>query len=298
MVGEHIHWYLTNRCNLDCDYCFKPKFSHTENESRNVNLAHILANSSVTKVTLGGGEPTLVRNLIEVIHILKQGGKYVSLHTNGLLLDDRIISELEVDDIALPIDSTDRKTQKELRGEKFAIDQIQHVASTILKKDIRLGYHTVFTAINHQNIPEIYDLIRTNRFSYWRIYEFNDELADAGGSQKKLITRLEHIDKLRGTGTPERGYTDCLLAQFLLVEQKMKKHDDLRIQFVGRRDKSEPYAFLDNYGNVSYYMWLSGRERRVIGNIITDDYQSIQKHLQEVRNKDWEFDERTEDEFW
>lgn len=305
MVGEHIHWYITDSCNLDCGYCFKPKFSYNRNESRNISLAHLLANSGVTKVTLGGGEPTLVKNLAEVTYILKQSGKYVSLHTNGLLLDNNVISELDVDDIALPIDSIDRDTQKELRGKNFlaTIDELPHLGSIILRKGIGLGYHTVFTAINHQNIPEIYDFIKTIGFSYWRIYEFNDDLAlrtafDAGGSQEELISKMKIIEKLRGNGTSARGYTDSVFAQFLLTEQQMKKHNDERIQFVGRGDTPEPYAFLDNCGDVRYYTWLSGRERRVAGNIIRDGYQTIQDRLKEVHEKDWEFDDKTEDEFW
>ncbi|MBU1136211.1 MAG: radical SAM protein [Nanoarchaeota archaeon] len=305
MIGEHIHWYITDRCNLDCGYCFKPKFHYRENKSRNVSLANILANSNITKVTLGGGEPTLVRNLAEVTHILKQGGKYVSLHTNGLLLDDNLISELEVDDIALPIDSIDRDTQRELRGKPFlaTIDKLLHLTSTILKRDIGLGYHTVFTAINHQEIPAIYDFIKKDGFNYWKIYEFNNDLAlrtvfDIGRSQKKLRAKIQIIMKLMGNGSPIKGYTDCVLAKFLLSEQEMKKHNDRRIQFVSRRDVSKPYAFLDNCGDVSYYTWLSGRERRVAGNIIRDGYQTIQKYLQEVHDKGCEFDDKTEDEFW
>lgn len=305
MVGEHIHWYITDRCNLDCGYCFKPKFSYNGSESRNITLAHILANSNIIKVTLGGGEPTLVKNLGEITHILKQGGKYVSIHTNGLLLDDNAIAELGVDDIALPIDTTNRNIQRELRGEKFltTIDKLPNLASTISERGIGLGYHTVFTANNYQDIPAIYDYIKKNGFNYWRIYEFNDELAlrlafDAKGNQEELIARIEIIDKLRGNGTAKKGYIDCLLAKFLLTEQEMKKHADSRIQFVGRRDTSEPYIFLDNYGNVSYYTWLSGKERRVAGNIINDGYQTIQKCLQEIHDKDWEFDNKSEDEFW
>jgi MoaA/NifB/PqqE/SkfB family radical SAM enzyme len=305
MIGEHVHWYITDRCNLKCGYCFKPEFSYHEDESRNVNLARILANTDITKVTLGGGEPTLARNLAEIIHILKQSGKYVSLHTNGLLLDDKTISELEVDDIALPVDSTDRDTQRRLRGKRFlaVVDKLPQLASKILERGIKLGYHTVFTAINYQEIQEIYDFINKKGFSYWRIYEFNDDLAlrtafDAGGSQEELKSRIKIIEKFGGSGTPTKGHIDCVLAKFLLSEQQMKKHNDKRIKFVGRRDTSEPYAFLDNCGNVSYYTWLSQGERRIIGNIISDSYQTIRERLQEVHDKDWEFDNKTEDEFW
>jgi MoaA/NifB/PqqE/SkfB family radical SAM enzyme len=303
MIGEHIHWYFTYKCNLGCDYCFKPALSY-EDERRNITLANILSKSSVKKVTITGGEPTLVRNLSDVLSILKEGGKYVSLHTNGVLLDEDAIAELKVDDIALPIDSIDRDTQRELRGEGFlpAFDRLPQLASVILKYHIGLGYHTVFTSLNRRHIQKLYDLIRQNHFDYWRIYEFNEDLAWKSVfapfvSKEELESRLKKIDKLSGIGTPAKGYTDCLLAHFLLTEQKMKQRDDPRIQFVGRRDISEPYAFLDNSGNISNYSWFSGRERRVIGNIMKDGFQAVKKRLQEVDQKGWELDEKTEEDF-
>lgn len=300
-----MHWYMTDRCNLNCSYCFKPKFPDNENEGKNIDLAHILADSDVRKVTIGGGEPTLAGNLAEAVRILKKGGKYVSLHTNGVSLDKAAIAELDVDDIALPIDSADRDTQIRLRGEGFlaAFDRIPHLASSISRKGIALGYHTVFTAINYSDIPAIYKMIKRKGFDYWRIYEFNEHLAisaafDAGASQKGLGKRLAKIKRLMDNGTQAKGYTDSLLAKFLLAEQEMKKYNDSRVQFVGRRDAPEPYAFMDNSGDVSYYTWLSRKERRVIGNIMRDGYRTIRKRLQEVHEKDREFDDKTYDEEW
>lgn len=304
MIGDHVHWYLTNRCNLDCGYCFDPRPPYRPDEGRNIQLANILAESGVKKVTLGGGEPTLVKNLADVIGILKENGIYVSLHTNGVLLDDKMIAELRVDDIALPIDSTDRATQERLRGKGFmkTFERMPYLASAIVESGKGLGYHTVFTAFNRQDIPEIHEFIRNQVFDYWRIYELNDELAlseaiNSGLSQEKIIARLMEIEKLRGVGTPETGYTDCLLAHFFLMEQKMKLNDDERIQFIGIRDTLEPYFFLDNLGSVSYYAWLSLRKRRVIGNIINDGSHAIRERLQEVHDKDLEFDDISEEEF-
>jgi hypothetical protein len=81
------------------------------------------------------------------------------------------------------------------------------------------------------------------------------------------------------------------------MEKKMKRHKDPRIQFVGIRDTEEPYAFLENDGDISFYSWLSGKERRIIGNILKDGFQLVKEQLKEVQKKSWEFDEKTEDEF-
>lgn len=306
-VGEHIHWYITDKCNLRCGYCFKPKFKYRTNEKELFSLANLLAESDIKKVTIGGGEPTLIKKLDTIVKILKQGGKYVSLHTNGLLLDNDLIKKLEVDDIALPIDTINRNTQQELRGNKFleTFDRLPQLASVILDNGMKLGYHTVFTSINHQDIPATYDFIQQNEFNYWKVYEFNNDLAlmtvlHSRGSREELATRIKKIEKLGGKGTPEKGFTDCLLAHFFLMEQQMEKHNDKKIQFITPIDTQTPYTFLDNRGNVSFYFWFSNQERVVAGNILRDGYQTIQNRLQEMNEKaqDWEFDEKTGEEVW
>jgi MoaA/NifB/PqqE/SkfB family radical SAM enzyme len=304
MIGDHVHWYITDECNLDCGYCFKHIFPYRPDEGRNIQLAKVLAESGVKKVTLGGGEPTLVRNLADVIGILKDSGIYVSLHTNGVLLDEDMIAGLNVDDIALPIDSADRDTQRRLRGKGFmeTFERMPYLASAILENGKGLGYHMVFTGANQHDIPGIYELINEQGFDYWRIYEFNDYLAfieniNSRMTQRKKKSKQMKIEMLMGGGTPETGYTDCLLAHFFLMEQRMKLNDDERIKFVGIRDTPEPYFFLDNLGGVSYYTWLSLTKRRVAGNIIKDGFQAVRERLQEVHDKDSEFDDESAEGF-
>ena len=118
--GDHIHWFLTDRCNLDCNYCFRPFFGYSVDDKRNEDLARLLVEGGVKQVTLGGGEPMLVRNLETIFRILKEGSIYISLHTNGTFLSRKRITQLKglVDDIALPVDSMNRKMQGEIKGNK------------------------------------------------------------------------------------------------------------------------------------------------------------------------------------
>lgn len=297
MLGDTIHWYLTDRCNLDCSYCFRPNF--TEDSDDVFKLARLLAESGAKNIVLGGGEPTLERRLPEVTDILKSSGKNVVLHTNGLLLQG-LLDRLNVDDIALPLDSLDYQTQSELRGKRFAdfMHSIPELGREIKDRGMRLGYHTVFTDINRQDIPELHESIKAN-MDYWRIYEFNADLAlstalKATQEQSRLRDTFSTIKHLKGGGTPEKGYTDCLFAHFLLAEQQM---DDPRVKFVGQRDTPIPYAFMDNRGDISSYTWLSGNKRRVIGNI-SEGYDKIVSYLTEIHEKDWELDDQTQDEFW
>jgi MoaA/NifB/PqqE/SkfB family radical SAM enzyme len=309
-MGEHIHWFITSRCNSDCAYCFKPDNPCQESAETLETIAQILVDNKVKQVTLGGGEPTLVKGLDKVLQVLKDGGAYVSLHTNGLLLNKEKIAGFSglVDDIALPLDSLDAAVQESLRGKQFIPNpKIFKLANAIQEKGMQVCYHTVFTALNCKGIPRMYAPIRQNGFLYWRIYEFNEDLAlnrvlnnaKEAGLNKALEHRYyEIVDHLRGAGTPEKGFTDCLFAYFLLAEKEMRKHRDKRVQFVGVRDHDrQTYAFLENNGDVCYYRWFSGRERRKIGNVIKDGFSTVIKTLRRVENDAALFDEKANEDF-
>ena len=309
-VGEHIHWFITSRCNSDCAYCFKPNTPCSESGQTLETIAQILVDNKVKQVTLGGGEPTLVKGLDNVLQVLKDGRAYVSLHTNGLLLNKEKIAGFSglVDDIALPIDSLDAEVQESLRGKQFIpVPKIFELAKAIQEKGMRVCYHTVFTALNYKDIPKMYRPIKQNGFLYWRVYEFNEDLAFArlfnnvktrGSSNKEAIQKYHEIDFLRGAGTPEKGFTDCLFAYFLLAEKQMRQHRDKQVQFVGVRDHDRStYAFLENNGDVCYYRWFSGRERRKIGNIIKDGFSTVINTLRRVENDVALFDEKANEDF-
>lgn len=308
-IGEHIHWFITSACDLECSYCFGPE---SDKSSQKVleEIAKKLVDNDVKKVTFTGGEPFLVKNIEKILEILRKGKIYTSVHTNGRLLDGKRISRLKglVGDIAIPIDSTNRDIQRELRGRKFlpVLDRILEIAETLDENNIGVGYHTVFTSKNHQDIPDIFKLINRKDFAYWRIYEFNDDLARRKLLQPhigqevsdKIMEKFNLIEKLRSVGTPEKGYTDSLYAYFLLMEEELSQYNDERIYFVERKDMSkESYAFINNLGDASYYTWFSGNIRRVLGNIVKEDFETVMKRLGEIEEKGLDYDGDSHDEF-
>ncbi|MCX6774771.1 MAG: radical SAM protein [DPANN group archaeon] len=80
-VPDRIHIFATMDCNLRCAYCFKEDYLEGKPENL-IKIAEILAANGVKQVVIGGGEPTLVRNLEDVLRILKKEDIFVELHTN------------------------------------------------------------------------------------------------------------------------------------------------------------------------------------------------------------------------
>lgn len=307
MVGESIHWYIGgSRCNLDCSYCFRD-LNASSDEEKIPTLARLLVDEGVRSVILGGGEPTLVKNLDRVLRILKGGGVYVALHTNGTTLSTERVRSLRglVDDIALPMDSTNPDVQRKLRGETFmpTYRRLPSIAEEVTALGLKLGWHTVFTGLNSRNIPDLSKKLSKRDFDYWRIYEFNDDLSRQVFFQKvrrratqKDIERFREIELLRGIGTPEKGYTDCLLAKLLLTEEKMS--GDPRIKFVLRRDSyAEPYLFMDNSGEISTYAWFSREKRRRLGNIFRGGFEPAKQEVTRLNEDPFGYDVRAEEEW-
>ena len=283
MLTEHIHWYLFDGCNLDCAPCFQPHIDYDAPPERLDELARILAHNKVKKVTLGGGEPTLEPHLEAVLELLAES--YTSIHTNATLLTPAKIKGLYglVQDVGIPIDSTTPETQARIRCNGFVpvLERLPQITDQILANGIEVGYHTIFTTVNSQDMSAIHDLVAQRDFSYWRIYEFNDYLALTSLAEKKLcLTRAEHIEfheQLQEIRTFRGlvGGQDCpdlLTPMFAAAKEKMDRIGDPRIQFVSVTGVKKPYAFLDNLGNITTYDGFSGTRRLYLGNIVEDGF--------------------------
>jgi MoaA/NifB/PqqE/SkfB family radical SAM enzyme len=295
-ITDHAHWFLTSRCNLDCVYCFRPTFPAACDESPNriKKLAEILVEGKIKMVTLTGGEPTLVKALPEVLEIFERAGIYVQLHTNATTLDAKRIDQLKryLGDIAIPIDSIDSNIQKQLRGIDY-LPKFWEVVKELEKQKVKFNLHTVATDLNIDGFPRLYNALKNCNFDHWKVYEFNETMVDNRFSGIERFQEVNRLNNLRGEHSIQdyrKGLTDCLLARFLLMEEKMNQKKDRRLKFVARRDRVIPYFFLDNCGDVRYCTYFT-RERTVIGNLFQDGFDGIRKKFNSAVEKGPLFDE-------
>ena len=294
-LGEHVHWFLTDKCNKSCAPCFR-EFFHGGSTKNLVKIAELLAANNVKKVTLGGGEPTCEKSLDDILRIFKKAGVSVDLHTNGSTLSRERLRQLRelVVTLGLPIDSLDDKVQTKIRAPGH-LKQIRQVIEDAQALDYNLEYHTVATYINVDEIPKLYfDFIKKTDFRCWNIYEFSFNLARQSTfhgkyGEKEKIKRLQSLDELRGPINHEKGLSDGLLAKFLLTEDRMKNQDD-RINFVMLPFSRSPYFFVNGSGDVEFYTWFS-QKRAKIGNLFKDGFNEIVKKLQRADKQGPMFDE-------
>ena len=293
--GEHAHWFLTDKCDKSCAPCFR-EFFHGGSTENLVKIAEILAANNVKRVTIGGGEPTLVKGLDDILHIFKKAGIPVDLHTNGSTLSHKRLEQLKrsIDTLGLPIDSLDDKIQTKIRASGH-LKQIKQVIENAQELGYNLEYHAVATYLNINGLPKLYsDFIKKTNFKCWNIYEFNFDLARQSTfygkySEKEKVKRLQELDELRGPINFEKGCSDGLFAKFLLTEENMKNYDD-RINFVMLPFSRAPYFFINGSGDVEFYTWFS-QKRKKIGNLLTDGFKETVKKLRRADKQGPVFDE-------
>lgn len=157
---KQVFLYLTDRCNLRCEYClYKPNlaFQLRRQEISLPLVTKLLATFrqlGATKLSLIGGEPTLydeehgAEGLLDTIREAKNMGyQYVRMDTNGqfkpqLLVDPRMSL---LDEISFSIDSHRADLNDVFRGEGTLL---QAMAS--LKKAIAKGFKVDVTMCIHR----------------------------------------------------------------------------------------------------------------------------------------------------
>ncbi|MBW2984364.1 radical SAM protein [Candidatus Woesearchaeota archaeon] len=111
MIG--LIFELTNKCNLNCKWCGVKKGKDVLSFDK---IVSIIGKNKPRFVEFTGGEPLLRKDVFELIDYCKSKGIYVSINTNGTLINDKIAKKLNADLIRISVDGTE-KTNDKIRGE-------------------------------------------------------------------------------------------------------------------------------------------------------------------------------------
>lgn len=154
-----VNYHLTKACNMRCKFCYA---TFTDLESvkhdfkKSVQLIQALATAGFGKITFAGGEPTLVKQLPELVRLAKSLGMTTCVVTNGSrLLDDGYVELLapHLDWLALSIDSLQSlkniNSGRVLYG-KRALDEdhFAEVVSRFRKYQVKIKINTVVSKYN------------------------------------------------------------------------------------------------------------------------------------------------------
>ena len=96
---HRVHWSLTGHCNYRCKHCYMSA-PHAvlpqPTTEQCLAIADQIADCGVMRVSLTGGEPLIRRDFLQIVdRILERGMRIDTIMTNGALVDERLLDELD-----------------------------------------------------------------------------------------------------------------------------------------------------------------------------------------------------------
>jgi uncharacterized radical SAM superfamily Fe-S cluster-containing enzyme len=161
---------LTPRCNSNCNICFMRE-SIPFNELSKEEIEKILFLVGKNKrVLLFGGEPTIRKDIFEIIKLVIKSGNEPQVYTNGLKLADEAfvkkMKESGVKRILLSFDGFREDTYEKLRGNREHLYLKLKALKNLEKYNIEVYLSvTIAPDINEDELPKILKFaIRNNHF--------------------------------------------------------------------------------------------------------------------------------------
>ncbi len=191
---------LTGRCNHQCIYCGPFSDGKSDNGYQDLSLDQVREITPLLKnkglhIQLTGGEPTLRKDLTEIVKTLSYGGiRDIGLTTNGSIINPEYAQRLldaGLSDIHIHMPSLDyetfRKTTKDKRQK--VVDGIIQTALYLKKQEQSVEFNTPVTPLNLPTLPQLMDFCYSNKINLKLIEEVN--LANKQISEGQIIQTFE-----------------------------------------------------------------------------------------------------------
>jgi len=210
---EEIVIELTNRCNLECSFCFNQKIypkgkSFDLSESTVQKVIDQAVALRVEHVRFSGGEPMLHKGLVSFMKYSKDKGLRVKLNTNGALVDENLVSQMTgiLDNVLIPLNSYDRAEEKKTTGNDSLNKKISALALFQKAKVPIVRAGTMATKKSIQNLEKFLPIIDKMKIKYWELYRpilsQRTELDLSPDDVRKLIVKLLAFYKRNGIVYP------------------------------------------------------------------------------------------------
>ena len=151
---------LTNRCNLKCSFCFffAPRYvkTHTTDFFKEYKMLdekivydvmdYAAKNNSIVDL-VGPCEMLIDKRVPDFIKYGKQKGiRFISMTTNGLLLDKEMTQRLlktGLDSLSISIDAGTKETYKEVRGGDFdkLVKNVEYFLEEVERQNVRMYFN-------------------------------------------------------------------------------------------------------------------------------------------------------------
>jgi radical SAM protein with 4Fe4S-binding SPASM domain len=189
-------------CNYQCIYCYASSGKQLSNELSFEQLKDIVLQAKELGVKnisiIGGGEPMLYKNILDLARFIHQQGISQDIFTNGSVMTREIAAELlEMQvQIVVKLNSRNQEVQDNLAGVKGAGEKILRTLDLLIEmgynKNNLLGVESIICKQNIDEIPEMWVWARErNIIPYFEMITFQGR-----AKLHNLNVSVERLEKL------------------------------------------------------------------------------------------------------
>ncbi len=155
----NVTWEMTYACNLRCIHCLSdsgPKGNGELTTDECFQVIDALAAMKVFQLNIGGGEPFMRPDFLELMEYAHQKGMVTCISTNGTLIDKTVACRLDnkLVYIQVSLDGASVASNDAIRG-SGSFDKALQALQNLRQRDIEVSINTVLT---RRSFPELVKL--------------------------------------------------------------------------------------------------------------------------------------------
>jgi PqqA peptide cyclase len=153
---------LTHRCPLQCPYCSNPlELERVNTELTTAEWQDVMrqaAELGILQIHLSGGEPTVRKDLEDIVEVASKAGLYTNLITAGVTLTrERLkkLKDLGLDHVQLSIQDVDEANAEKISSYKDGLTKKRQLGKWVRELDMPLTINAPIHRLNIENLPNI-----------------------------------------------------------------------------------------------------------------------------------------------
>jgi mycofactocin radical SAM maturase len=161
----NLTWEITLKCNLGCAHCLSDSGIAAPDElspRECLKLVDELSALKVFQVNIGGGEPFIRSDFLDLLNYAHAKGLVTCVSTNGTVIDDalaRRLAKLEMLYLQVSLDGATAEVNDYIRGEG-TYQKILAAIDCLAKNGVAFSINTVLTRLNYPQLDSLRSLAR------------------------------------------------------------------------------------------------------------------------------------------
>ena len=260
---------LTRSCNLKCKHCLNNSGEKLKNQLNYKELIRIVddfSKAGIFEIRFTGGEPLLFPKIYELINYATEKGIYVSIGTNGTLINESVSKKLKkagLKKCVISLDGT-REAHDLIRG-KGCYEKVIKAIKYLKKERITIKINSVIMKSNMQDVINLAkEMYRTKTPMFIRRFIEsgrganlnNNTLSKADYDYVKYQLRTKLLD-----GTTVRGH------YINLTDQAEKSRIKIPFKITLSCKVGQRSLIITPEGNINYCGFLAAQGFPPIGNV-------------------------------